>query len=128
MIVSENTQNEFVFTTRIEFSSSQGDEYIIMREFNTQELAQITAAGRYKSNGEIENTSAFMEQAEKIFPQCVVESSFAKENGSKLSGRELYDVIKKSSSLFTEILHVWLSSNNNEKTSRVKKDGGNPLA
>ena len=69
-----------------------------------------------------------MQQAEKIFPQCVVDSSFEKESGVKLSGREVYDIVKKSSSLFTEILHVWLSSNNNEKTARVKKDGGNPLA
>lgn len=128
MIITKENENAFVFKTRIEFEGEGGaTEFVELREFNTAESHIMLTSGGISQNGDVENVAAMLEKAEKFFPDCVVDSSFQYEDGTKLTGRQVYDILKKSNQLFSEITSVWLNSD--RKGRLIKKaEGGNPLA
>ena len=95
MKISE-AEKKYIFTTKIELDNG---DYIELREPNTQEISSFGDDG--KKN---------LELLEKIFPSCVVDSSFTDDNDNKVDGKTLYNFLKKSSSLFTEILNIWIES------------------
>ena len=89
-------QNKFIFKTRIYL---YGEDYIILREPNTAEIAEMS-----------EDEKKNMKVMEKILPNCIVETSITKDDGSFATGKEICDVLKASGSLFTEVLSKWIQS------------------
>ena len=89
-------QNKFIFKTRIDLGDG---DYIVLREPNTAEFSEL---------GEDEKKN--MKVMEKIFPNCIVESSITKDDGSFATGKEICDVLKESGSMFTEVLGKWIQS------------------
>ena len=89
-------QNKFIFKTRIDLDD---EDYIILREPNTAEIAEMS-----------EDEKKNMKVMEKILPNCIVETSITKDDGSFATGKEICDVLKASGSLFTEVLSKWIQS------------------
>lgn len=50
------------------------------------------------------------ENLEKLFPKCIVDHSFTDDSENKVSGEEVYNVLKQSGSLFTEIINTWFNA------------------
>lgn len=128
MIITKDTENTFVFKTKIEFDNGNGGtDFVVLREFNTTESHTVMSAAKINKEGGIDDAPAMIEKAEKFFPDCVVESSFEYEGGQKLTGRQVYDLLRQSNQLFTEIMTVWLNSNKKGRLIQ-NAEGGNPLA
>lgn len=128
MIVTKGNENAFVFTTNIEFENPKGGtDFVVLREFNTSESHVVMTSAKINKNGEIDDIPAMIEKSEKFFADCIVDHSFEYEDGTKLSGRQVYDLLKKSNQLFQEIMTVWLNSNKKGRLIQ-KAEGGNPLA
>lgn len=97
MKISE-AKEHFIFTTRIDLNDD-GSEYVVLREPSTAEISGLGDDG--EKNLEIMN---------KIFPNCIVESSFTTDSGEPADGKAIYNVLKDSSSLYTEIIETWMTS------------------
>ena len=89
-------QNKFIFKTRIDLGDG---DYIVLREPNTAEIAEMS-----------EDEKKNMKVMEKILPNCIVETSITKDDGSFATGKEICDVLKASGSVFTEVLGIWIQS------------------
>ena len=89
-------QNKFIFKTRIDLGDG---DYIVLREPNTAEIAEMS-----------EDEKKNMKVMEKILPNCIVETSITKDDGSFATGKEICDVLKASGSMFTEVLGTWIQS------------------
>lgn len=89
-------QNKFIFKTRIDLDD---EDYIVLREPNTAEIAEMS-----------EDEKKNMKVMEKILPNCIVETSITKDDGSFATGKEICDVLKASGSVFTEVLSKWIQS------------------
>lgn len=95
MLLSEINQ-KYVFKTRIELDK---ENFIELREPKQNEIVNLS-----------DDSTKNLKMLEDIFPACVVNSSFTKENGDSASGTEIAKELKNSGSLFTEILTTWLQS------------------
>ena len=95
----------YIFKTRIDLKNLEGDkdDYLILRELNMQEMH-----GLDKREGE-EALNKNLKYLEGLFKDCLVEHSFTKE-GEPASKVEVYNELKKTGSLFMEILGTWLGS------------------
>ena len=95
----------YIFKTRIDLKNLEGneDDYLILRELNMQEMH-----GLDKREGE-EALNKNLKYLENLFKDCLVEHSFTKE-GEPASKVEVYNELKKTGSLFMEILGTWLGS------------------
>lgn len=125
VVTNKEMEESFLFTKRIVFTFNDEEEFIEMREFNMEQSKQFQLASKPKiENGEIVEVDSFatFSKAEEFFPSCVVNSSFVKEDGTQLSGKELYNFLKKSSSLFQEILHAWLEKGDSPFQFQNKKE------
>ena len=89
-------QNKFIFKTRIDLDD---EDYIVLREPNTAEIAEMS-----------EDEKKNMKVMEKILPNCIIETSVTKDDGSFATGKEICDVLKASGSVFTEVLSTWIQS------------------
>ena len=89
-------QNKFIFKTRIDLDD---EDYIVLREPNTAEIAEMS-----------EDEKKNMKVMEKILPNCIVETSITKDDGSFATGKEICDILKASGSIFTEVLGAWIQS------------------
>lgn len=89
-------QNKFIFKTRIDLDD---ENYIVLREPNTAEIAEMS-----------EDEKKNMKVMEKILPNCIVETSITKDDGSFATGKEICDILKASGSVFTEVLSKWIQS------------------
>ena len=89
-------QNKFIFKTRIDLDD---EDYIVLREPNTAEIAEMS-----------EDEKKNMKIMEKILPNCIIETSITKDDGSFATGKEICDVLKASGSVFTEVLSKWIQS------------------
>ena len=97
MKISE-VKNNYVFTTRIDLNED-GSEYIVLREPNTQEISGLSEDGQKN-----------LEAMNKIFANCVIESSITDDDGNPADGKTIHNALKESGSLFTEILETWITS------------------
>lgn len=95
MLLSQINQN-YVFKTKIEIDE---ENFIELREPKQGEIISLSDDGTKN-----------LEMLEKIFPACVIDSSFTKDDGEKASGIEIAKELKNSGSLFTDILTTWLQS------------------
>ena len=124
MEISGN-ENHFVFTKRIEFSFDGQSEFVEMREFNMQELKDYQRATLGKT--EEEQTLALLDKLDVFFPACLVDSSFTFK-GEKASAKQVYEVLKKNSELFTQILTCWMKKAEDKKNYNVNSDGESVFA
>ena len=92
-----DAKKKFVFTTRIELDNN---DFIELRELNQSEIKDIG------NDDAVQNR----ESLAKLFPACVVDSSFTRDDGSKATGKEIYEVLKDSGSVMSEILTTWIKS------------------
>ena len=81
---------KYIFSEKISFDK----EYIVLREPLTSEIDGI-------SDDNKNNISIL----KKIFKNCIVDSSFTNDDGSKSSNEDIYNALIKSGSLFSELLN-----------------------
>lgn len=86
----------YIFTTKIELDK---ENYIILREPTQKEIVGIS-----------DDENKALQTLEKIFPDCVTESTIENDDGTLASGTEIYNALKDSGSMMTEILTTWLQS------------------
>jgi hypothetical protein len=99
MRINEARKN-FIFTTRIDLPSEDGEnDFIVLREPTLQEMQKF---------GDDEKKN--IETLEKIFPGCLVEHSFINDDESPAKNEDVYNLLKDSSSLFTEIIDSWFKN------------------
>lgn len=96
MIKLSEFGKKYVFTTRIDIDA---DGYVVLREPNQQEVINLS-----------DDPKKQVEAFSKIFPACVVESSFIHDDGSQASGKEIAEALSQSGTLYTDILTTWLTS------------------
>lgn len=96
MELSEAKQ-KYIFTTRIEFD----DDFIVLREPSQEEIVNLKK--------EKEDDVGLVDSMEKLFSGCLVDHSFTKA-GKKASNNEVYEVLKPSATLFSDILTEWMDS------------------
>lgn len=101
----KDINENYIFKTRIDLKNldGEGDDYIVLRELNMQEMH-----GLDKREGD-EALNKNLKYLEGIFKDCLIEHSFTKD-GEPASKIEVYNELKKTSSLFMEILGTWLGS------------------
>lgn len=90
-------EKNYVFTTKIEIND-EGD-FIELREPNQQEFSGFGEDGKRN-----------LETMEKIFPSCIIDSSFVDDEGNKVDSKSIYNTLKKSGSMLTEIITTWIQS------------------
>lgn len=95
MLLSE-INKKFVFTTKLELPEGN---YIELREPKQSEITALSDDGNKN-----------LSMLEKIFPNCVIDSSFENDDGTKAKGEDIAKALRESGSLFTEILTTWLES------------------
>ena len=93
MIITK--ESNFIFKTKVKIGEN---DFVVLREPTTAE---------FQTAGFDENGSNNLVQLAKLFPLCVVESSFEKEDGTPLTGKEIYDLIEPSASTMTNVLMNW---------------------
>jgi hypothetical protein len=89
--------NKYVFFALIELGDG---DFVKLREPTAGELDAMNKA---KEEDRIAELS-------KLFPVCLVDHSFVKEDDQKASGEEVYNELRKSGSLFMEIITTWMGS------------------
>lgn len=86
---------KFVHKTTVEFPEG---EFIVLREPAQNEIVSLS-----------DDTEKDMKLFADIMPKCIIDSSFTDENGEKATGEEIVAELKKSGSLFNEVLATWLN-------------------
>lgn len=89
---------KYVFTTKITIDEETGD-FIELREPTQAEIVNLSG-----------DSTKTLEQMEKLFPKCIIDSSFIDDAGNKASGEEIYKTFSASGSMLTEILSIWLEA------------------
>jgi hypothetical protein len=90
-------RDKYVFFTEIDLDNG---EFIKLREPNINELNEMNKA---EDNEKINCLS-------KLFPACLVDHSFKKNDDKKASNEEVFKSLQESGSLFTEIIGTWMES------------------
>lgn len=123
----KGNEQKFVFSKKIEFTSDDGStEFVELREFNMEEMKQFQRACAIKQNGEtvqIEDWNAGLDKAEAFFAGCVASSSFTYD-GNPATGKQVYELLKKNSTLFNAILSKWLEPSGNDSPFQLVKQNG----
>jgi hypothetical protein len=86
-------KDKYIFYTEIDLG---GGDFVKLREPTMKEFNEINSSGRN------------LESLNKLFPACLADHSFTDEDGAKAAPGKVYDELKMSGSLFTEILAAWL--------------------
>lgn len=86
----------FVFKTKIQIDA---DSWVELREPTLIE---------FKKFGE--NAQTNIDIARKLFPICIVNSNFEDDDGNKVSGQQIWEVIEPSASTASRVINEWLSS------------------
>lgn len=94
----------FVFKTTIKLSDVTSDEAL---KNETITLREPTAVEFSKFS---DNASDNIAVLRKLFPSCVVNSTFEDENGNTDNGDEIFKLLDKSASTMTKILNLWINS------------------
>jgi hypothetical protein len=95
-------RKKYLFTTKIELPKEDNEDevdFIVLREPTIEEMQLF-------SNDEKKN----VETLKQIFPKCLVDHSFIDNDGTKTVNKEVYELIKDSSSLYSEIIDMWFKS------------------
>jgi hypothetical protein len=90
--------NNYVFYTKIPLGEN---DFVKLREPSISELDGMNKADEKNRLSELE----------KLFPLCLVDHSFTKndDTNKKASNEEVYTELRKSGSLFMEIISNWMA-------------------
>lgn len=105
----EDAKKIFVFSTKIELNVNGSEEFVELREMNSSEMHQIMVAAKMDKNMDFTDIVSMLEQAEKILPQCVVDSSFTASDGRPATGKEVYELLKLNAQTMNHVLTQWLN-------------------
>jgi len=92
----EEFKEKMLINTKIKLSN---DDYIILREPTLIEMQNFSDDNR-------ENLKLLA----KIFKDCVIEHTFANEDGTKMANTEVQKTLETSGALFIEILNAWINN------------------
>jgi hypothetical protein len=92
-------ENNFIFKTTINLDD---ENFIILKEPELKDISKLSKAE--------EDETKMIQMFGEILPSCIVDSSFENENGEKASGKEIAEMLKKSGSMFPEIIGTWIKS------------------
>ena len=101
MKISE-ARKKYLFITRIELPrENEGDDidYVVLREPTLEEMQLFS-----------EDSKKNIDSLKGLFPKCLVEHSFVDDDSSPTKNQEVYNMLKESSSLYTEIIDAWFKS------------------
>jgi hypothetical protein len=104
--------NNYVFTTDIDLEDGN---ILKMRELTTGELNRLN---------KVKEEDRLTELA-KLFPSCLVGHPFTKndDDEEKASNEEVYQELKKSGSLFMDIISIWMEAIPlNERLKKKEKE------
>jgi outer membrane protein assembly factor BamA len=107
-------RKRYLFTTKIELPKEADEtiaDYVVLRELTVQEMQQ------FSQEKEKENIKLL----EKLFSDCMVEHSFVEDDETPTPNQEVYNFLKESGTLFTEMLDIWFNSI--PFKSRIRKPG-----
>jgi hypothetical protein len=92
-------KEKYIFCKKIELGAG---EFVKMRELTIGEMDKLKKL----------KEDEWIAELSRLFPSCLIDHSFFKdeEGGEKASGDEVYDELRKSGSLFVDILTMWLTS------------------
>ena len=99
----EEMKNRFCYKIKVYLRDPETgeptEEYIILREPNSTELAKLT-------DNEQENNKIIM----AIMPNCIVDSSITDETGNKVKNKQISDIIMSTTTLATDVMNDWLKA------------------
>lgn len=90
--------NNYVFKTKIELDDD--GNFIELKE---PTMAQV----QHLSNKDDDKVFA---EIEKIFPSCIVSSSFTDDNGNPATADEVAKMLEATGTLKAEVLQTWIES------------------
>ncbi|MDR0722100.1 MAG: hypothetical protein LBF75_04795 [Treponema sp.] len=91
-------RDKYIFTTKI-YLDDEEEDYVELREPSLQEMQSL--GGDSKQN---------IKTLEVLFPKCLIRHSFVDDDGESTDSKAVYDMLKESASLFTEIIDTWFKS------------------
>ena len=93
----KDMQSSYVFCAEIDLGNG---DFVTLRELTVSELDGMTRVGEKNR----------VEEMAKLFPACLVSHSFMNDDGMPASNEEVYQALRKSASLFVEIVTIWIES------------------
>jgi hypothetical protein len=108
MNISEARKN-YIFTTRIELPALSDETEIIDTEnIDFIELREPTIEEMklFSDKDETKN----LELLKSLFPKCLVNHSFVNDDETKSTNQDVYNLLKDSASLYTDIIGLWFKS------------------
>jgi hypothetical protein len=106
MNITEARKN-YIFTTRIEIPAllnetddTENIDFVELREPTIEEMKL------FSDNNETKN----MEALKTLFPKCLVNHSFTNDDETKSTNQDVYNLLKDSASLYTNIIELWFKS------------------
>jgi hypothetical protein len=103
----KDMKGKYVFYTEIDLGDG---DFLKMREPSIGELDSLNKAGEKDR----------VEEMSKLFPVCLADHSFKKDDGSPASADDVYKELKDSGSLSMEIITTWMQAL--PFNSRLKKE------
>jgi hypothetical protein len=101
-------RDKYIFTTKI-YLDEEEEEYVELREPSLQEMQSFG-----------EDSKQNLKTLEGLFPKCLIRHSFVDDDGQCTDSKAVYDMLKESASLYTEIVDIWFKSI--PFNSRLKKE------
>jgi hypothetical protein len=98
-------RRRYLFTTKIELPKDNPDD--INEESDFIELREPTLE---EIQGFGDDDKKNTETLKKLFPVCLVNHSFINDDGTKTTTIDVYNFLKDSSSLYSEIVEAWFKS------------------
>jgi hypothetical protein len=90
-------KDKYIFFTEIDLGDG---DFVKLRELTIGEMDKLK---RIKEDDWITELS-------KLFPSCLIDHSFIKDDDQKASSDEVYNELKQSGTLFMEIITVWMNA------------------
>jgi hypothetical protein len=107
MNITEARKN-YIFTTKIEIPALTDEEettdtenidFVELREPTIEEMKLF-------GDNEMKN----LEALKTLFPKCLVNHSYTNDDGTKSVNQDVYNLLKDSASLYTDIIKIWFES------------------
>jgi hypothetical protein len=93
----KDVKEKYIFFTEIDLGDG---DFVKLREPTIDELNGMNNAAEGDR----------IDELSKLFPACLVDHSFKNDDGGKSGNAEVYNTLKNSGSLFSEIISAWLAS------------------
>lgn len=95
----EEAKKKYLFKTKL-FLHDDEEDYIVLREPTIAEMRT------FQGKSDHDNFTLL----EKLFPSCLVESSFTNDDDSPADSQTVYQFLRESGTLFTDLVNRWFAS------------------